>query len=759
MISHTLKKLFAKDAAILRIRFGVAATLGLWAAPVSLPAQTPTKAPLIVERVVEDSVLVATRQALEEGYDTPEGALEPIAPQSEHQPEPADPPSAVVPPRDAVEVSDLGDELASEDQATVSDAAAPRPIVAPGDVAAALLQEDQRVAAAPFKQIVAGESSRQDLVQLWGQPSDSRKTPSGEVLTYQQERFTAVEVLIEEGRVELIKAQLEKQSQPERLAAKLRVDSIDPVTITDDESGEVLGIAYPEKGLMFLLTTPAEGLTPLTPQFVTHIVLQAPDAEAFALRAETRPRHSYTKRLSDLSQALIIKPDAAYSLWLRSDVFLSTGQPVKAEADAKLALDQEEDNAAYRLRWCETLAAVARYDDAVLETRKVIDNQDAPELVKAQALALMGRLASLGDAQIADKAIGFHTSAISIADRLATSKDATERRAAKQLLVDSHLAVAVEVSRRSYDDKSDVVAQWIGRASGLAEELITNDKGSLELRLKVARVALETLANLKPTKDPGPWITEASDAATSIVASTDDQLLKHQAHWELGQAYFNALRVSHTRREADRALAYGDKAISHLTEAAETADAQPEAERLIGRLYFHLGAANAVHKQDHAAAVEWYDQAQDLLLSDAPESELVVPRQLGEALVSMGVSYWNQGQQDKAVELTVQGSEIMQQAVEAKVLDPGAMAVPFGNLSTMHRKLGDTGESAKYAALAAEARDASSENSESVANRRSNGTQRSASTTNRDRTASRPNGNGQNNGGQNNSGNRRTMLR
>jgi len=54
----------------------------------------------------------------------------------------------------------------------------------------------------------------------------------------------------------------------------------------------------------------------------------------------------------------------------------------------------------------------------------------------------MARLASLGDGEIASKTISFETRSIDVADKLATSKDAKERRAAKQLLVEAHIAIA-----------------------------------------------------------------------------------------------------------------------------------------------------------------------------------------------------------------------------------------------------------------------------------------------------------------------------
>lgn len=661
----------------------------------------------------EDSVLVATRQALDESYKAPDGALEPISQVSEYEPSPAKPPAktAAEPkasddqPTGIIEVTDKAEPVQPEPaqpepaQSEPAQVAAQQPAPVPGDLATAFTQEEPQVAAAPFRGIVAGQSTRDELVERWGKPSSIQDIPGGKVLTYQQERFDAIEVKVEDGRVELIKAQLNQQSTPERLAAKLRVDRIDSVTIKDEKTGVDIAVVYPEKGLTMLLSGVQQEVTPQAPQFVTHLVLQTPDAEVFALRAQSRPEHAYTKRLADLDQAIALDAQNAYAQWLRSGLYLATGQPVKAEADAAAALKLQGTNPNYRLRWCEALAGVARYDEAVLETRKVVDAPETSPLVKAQALALLGNLASLGDAEIAEKAIGFHTTAISLADKLAASNDDAQRRAAKRLLIDSHLAVAVEVSRRSYDDKAEVVAQWIGRASGLTEDFITNEEGSVAMRVVVARRALEALANFKPSNDPGPWVTEAGDAAGEVVTKTDDLLLKNAVHWELGQALTHAMRVAHSRREADRAIGYGKKAIDHLAKGAESGDLRPDAELLVGRLYFHIGAAYAVHKQDHQAALEWYEQAVPLLTTNLPESELVVPRQRGEALVSMGVSYWEQEQHEKAMKLTVDGAEIMQAGVKAKVLDRTAMAVPYGNLATMHSRRGEDDLAKKYATL------------------------------------------------------------
>ncbi|MEN1681315.1 MAG: CDC27 family protein [Planctomycetota bacterium] len=584
-------------------------------------------------------------------------------------------------------------------------------IVDPGDVAMAY-SDGWRIDPARFHGIVPGESSQEDLVSAWGEPIETSPTEEGALLLYELPPFESVEVLIDDAdMVSMIKVELDSQQQPDRLAKRLRLEKFRPVEILDEPGLLVVGKAYPEKGMVLLLAPSPEGVagadeTKEPPQFVTHMVIQQIDAEAFALRADQAGFGAFEQKLADLERAISIDPDNAYANWRLATLHRLTGASDKAAAAAKVCLDAEPTSDAYRLCWAECLAEQGKYDEAVIEARKVLDSEAAPAVVKAGSLHLMGRLASMGRSAIADKAIGFQNMAIDLADALATSYDRTERREAKRLLVGAHLAIAREISRRQYARKSEVVGQWIGRASGLAEEAIESGDANLEMRLIVARDALDALANLKPAKDPAPWVKEAEETAGELLADCRDKLYRSRVEWQLGQAYFHAMRVEHGRKQVASGLSYGQKAMDHLEAGAAVGEVRPAAESLVGRLYFHIGALYAVHRQDHEKAAEWYNRAEPLLTSAGPSTELVVPRRRGEALVSMGVSYWDQGQRDRAVELTLDGAELMENAVAAGVLEEEALGVPYGNLATMHRRLGDREESAKFAQLARDARGA-----------------------------------------------------
>jgi tetratricopeptide (TPR) repeat protein len=436
------------------------------------------------------------------------------------------------------------------------------------------------------------------------------------------------------------------------------------------------------------------------PAAVSHVVLQKLDPLAFVMRAESALHGNYSQNMSDLKSSIKLDPKCAHAYSLLAKIYTATGQADQADEAAKKACELDPENASYKLLRGRTLELLGDYDNAVLAVRAVVDLEDAPPVVKAQALHQMGCLASLGDVEIASRAIGFHTRAIEAADSVATSANVKERRAAKQVLVNAHMAVAEEVARQSFNQKAENLSLWIGRASGIAEEFIENDGGSVELRLMIAQRALAALASFRPTLDPEPWVTEADDAAKKLLAHSDDELWQAHVKWELGIAYLNALRVEHVRRETQVALKYGDKAVELLAQSASTRQAVHASEQLIGQLYFQLGAVQAVHQLDHVKAAQWYDKAEPLLSSSRPESTLYAPRREGEMLVSMGVTYWQVGEKKRALALTESGVKQVEAAVEAGILSRSTLGVPYSNLATLYQKMGESSNAAKYSRLA-----------------------------------------------------------
>jgi tetratricopeptide (TPR) repeat protein len=567
----------------------------------------------------------------------------------------------------------------------------------------AAARESVPYAPAKFQGIEVGKSTESELQTTWGKPAESVSTADGSVLTYDIDPFQSVEVLVTDKVVSAIKIALAANLESQQLAKQLSLDQYESVTVTDD-AGEPLGLAFPERGVLFMFDSAAivvaeTGQESAAPS-VSHVAIQPLDARAFALRAENRLHGPYQANIRDLNTALALEPELALAHGLLAEIYLATGQADLADAEAAEACELEPTNTAYQLCRTRTMTLLGQYDEAVHQVRAILDREDLSLLNRAQALHEMARLASLGDVQIAAKAIPFDTKAIEIADKLATSKDAKERRAAKELLVNAHLAIAEEIARQAYNNKVESLSMWIGRASGIAEEYIDNDDGSVELRLRVAQSALAALGSFKPTLDPAPWVAEADEASKALFARSGDPLWKQHVQWELGTAYLNALRVEHLRQKTDTAFAYGQLAIENLAEGASSRQAVHSSEQQVGHLYFYMGAVYAVHEQDHEKAVQWFDKAAPLLTGPRPVSELYSPRREGEVLVSMGVTYWQLGQQARALELTQSGANLVELAVEDGILAKSALAVPYGNLASMFEQMGETTNASKYSELA-----------------------------------------------------------
>ena len=654
--------------------------------PVLLAAEgTEDIAPAVTEQVArEDSVLVGIRKGEPTPAPRPEGEegeepLDPISFESDQEPQPADP--------EAIDADLPGHRTSVRVASTRNDCPPP-------------IEQASQPQLAMFHGIQPGVSTKQELTQLWGSPKEVAPVEAGELLTYQIESFRNVQVRIDSGVVSLMKIQLATPESPASLAAKVKASPEESAQVFDDQTGESLGLIYPERGIV-LVFDPVEDIRPDVERQVSQMILQPLDPQAFCMRGEQRPRHDVSGRLADFTQAVAVAPADAEANWMLAELQLELGRATEAAASARRALDTEPENPAYRLRWAECLHATGQYDAAVLETRAVMDAEGTPLLVQAQANYHLGLLASLGDAEIAATASDFHHQAIQIADKLATNNDHYVRRQAKQLLVDTHLAIALDVSRRDYPEKAATVADWVSMASGYAEEMIASGDAGLEARLRVAQRSLAALANFKPAKDPQPLLQEIEQTLNEILDSQEsiDPLWQEQRYWDTGIAYLHAVQINHQRGETGPALDYADLAVEYLADAVEQRRDSPQTQQVVGQLYFHIGAIHAVHNKDHASAVMWYDKAIPLMAAKEEPSELVVPRHEGEALVSMAVSFWSEGERDRAIALTEAGAALIEQGIAAGVLQQSTLVVPYNNLATMHKLLGNMEESERFTQL------------------------------------------------------------
>lgn len=628
-----------------------------------------------------------------------ECGLEPIARTTGAEPELAETPVAAAPtPADppgqgALAGADYGGAQAEYDLET-DDVGADDDLAEnePGVDELGAMGETIEIHAASFNGVTPGVSTREDVVVEWGEPAVQDRGR----LTYQFDHFPRVEAKIAEGVVASIRVVLAEPAELEPLVAQLGLSPLRGVAATD-HAGVVVSTTFPERGVTLLqqpegqqafASDDPEDVLPTSSTAVYEIELAGITAAPFARRALAAAPRAYTQQMADLEEAIRLDGSAADTRFYLSQVKRAAGEVLEAERLAGEAVKLDETSDAYRLHWARCLADLARYDAAVEETRKVLESPATTKLVRAEALNQMGHLAALGSKEVQSRAVPLHSKAIELADQLANDADDRVARAANLLLVDAHLAVAQRIAIGDWQEKDDTIAQWIARASAIAERLIADGEADESLRLKVAVSALHAGAKLDPPINPELWIAEAEESAALLGDACDDDLAIAEVDWQLALAYCCATEIQHRRGQPESALAYGEQADQLMVTLTGLRSDLPDTAYVQGRLYFQIGAVHAVHLDDHKEACRWYKKAVDPLLAATPVTPLVQPGQHGDALVSMGVSYWQVGQRDRAYELTEAGLKLIQQGVAEGILDVEAVKVPESNLAAMGRVLG-----------------------------------------------------------------------
>ncbi|MEM8944272.1 MAG: hypothetical protein AAGD11_03740 [Planctomycetota bacterium] len=652
----------------------------------------------------EKSIVISAKKltdddATSESDDGSDGVLKPIAKVSKREPDLAEPLEVAQVPTPA-EVPDAEQQL--------------QPIAADSTTADSTTQSEQptdeyltmaETEVISFHGITPGLSKRINVLRTWGDPR-SDDTQADE-LKYRFDNLPAVRVRFADNLVEAIEVELAKPTAVATLIGKMNLQQIRPVTLREDGK-TATAMAYPERGVLLRYASEEIGLTiasdsdadeTASPR-IGKILLQPISAELFLARAKSQLNINYTNAIADLVASIKLDGKLGVARGQLSELYSRTGGAVAAERYAAEAVDVEPQNATLRLQWAKCLRQLARYDRAVEEIREVLETADIAPLVRARALHEMGMLASLGSKVVARRATKLHSKAIEIADNLAVGSDRSVRLPAKELLVEAHLAVAVEISRGSWQQKDETVPQWIERASALAEALIEEDEAYLPLRLRVAVSALAAASNLEKPINPLLWVEEAEETVAEIKQERFDVKAVSQYEWQLGLAYFHGAQIQHRRSEPESAIHLGELADQQLAELSLDRDEMPDTSYLMGRLYFQLGAVHAVHYEDHVTACQWYDDAVDRLLNPVPVTTMAAPQQHGDALVSMGVSYWHQEDRQRAIEVTKAGVELIEQAVSSGLLEEDTLMVSYNNLSAMHQAQGDREPAARYERLA-----------------------------------------------------------
>lgn len=557
-----------------------------------------------------------------------------------------------------------------------------------------------RLEAASFKGVTPGSSTREDVEEAWGTPRETARQGGSTVQLFSVEPFNRVEVSYTDDKVSSVVIRLDRAFPAPLVAKQLDLATVQPVLVSS-ELGEVLGLAYPERGVLFAFESAAESGKPSMK--VAQIILEPITAEPFVLRAETTVESRFDLSRRDLEQALSLDPTNARAHWLYSRVLLAMDELEKAAAEAAEAVQLDPDNAKFHVTRARILAQTGELPEAIEEAQKAIATSEKRLHVTAQALCLLGDLLASGSKPDYKKALSYHTQALQLADSLSADAHPAIQLAAKQVLIDSHLGAAHDIAWGDWKEKDKAVVRWLERALAVANEMAKNDPGGQEQVFRVYARTMAVYVGVRGGIDPAPTAKAIVRVGDDLIAEARDPVHKTQLQWDLGMALYDAVQICQLRSEPETAMKIGERAAEYLEQANESKQTLSSAF-MLGRLYFRLGTINVVHDQDHEAAVAWFDKALPLLERPTNEELADDLGRHGEAFVSMGVSYWEADQRDKAVKLTERGIKLMELAVKRGILDRSSLSIPYSNLAAMHRTLGATDKADRYQSMAARAK-------------------------------------------------------
>ena len=673
----------------------VPASASAWEAgttPAAVQGDGPSTVKVVVQSGAADEPAKTAEQSVEERAPSTEQMSDPPAEVAVHTPEgPSEPldESPEGPPADSTaqptENPGQSADTTSDPPSTVAD----QPLKPVPDPRSSGIVPAET---ASFNGITPGVSTLNELQDAWGPPKEIANRNAQLMHLYSVEPFERVEVSFVKDRVSAIVIRLDRAFPADLVAEKLELSGIQPVLVSD-ELGHVLGQSFPERGVLFSFE-PSE--TPGTASMkVVQIILEPINSEAFVLRAETHMDSQPDRSIHDLEQAIELDPENARAHWLRARLLAVGGDSQAALEACAEAIRVRPDDAQYRLTRAQILGQMDRFPEAIAEAEQALTTSTTRPHVKAQVVCLLGDLLSSQPEPDYRRAIQYHMEAVKTADPLAVSQHPAVRIAAKEVLIDAHLGAGHDIAWGPWDGKEKAVPRWLDQAAAVAKDLTDGDGVSAESQFRVATRALAALVGMRGKLDPGRWAEEALRVGQQLIGAPDSPG-QDQIRWDLGMALYDVVQIYQMRGDHEKALTYGKRAIGYLEPGAASAQASLADTYLLGRLYFRLGAIHAVGKQDHAAAIYWFEKAIPVFQESVDHLAQTEFGRLGETYVSMGVSFWESDQQDRAVRLTQRGVELMEQAVRGETMERSALEIPYTNLATMARHLGKSDEADQY---------------------------------------------------------------
>lgn len=543
------------------------------------------------------------------------------------------------------------------------------------------------VHSASFQSLTPGTSRREQVEVRLGKP---RSTESNDqILHYQLGPFRDVEIQLDpDGLVNSIILRLEKPIASQAAAQELELSEFEPCPIKDG-TGQLLGLIYPERAITLIYSESAPGQ-------VEQLLLDRVSVEPFLMRSRALAPLAPEEALGDLAQAIQLEPESAKVHLEQAELLTKLGRISEAKAVAQRAIELSKG----QLDPLLVRARIAALEDDRTELsrliQQVVQAETATPYQRAVALLLRGELEGTGPSPNDQASMNALLGSIEAATNVASSADPDWRERGQQLLLDGYLAVARNIARGNWKKKDKVIPQWLENADVVLQELQKASAYPNLIRLEYLAQRME-IGSYYPESGS---IEQQGDVilstARTLISRSTDAAYQKRIEWIAGTGLYHAASLTLESKQHEVALNYLKAAYDMLKSAQAIREPTPESEYLLGNVAFRIGSIFALYREDHRQASTWYERALQSFERPLPASRAFQLGIHGERFVSMGVSFWNQDKRELAGTLTRQGAQWMEQAVNEGNLEGEALRVPYVNLASILRAMGDAQEASSY---------------------------------------------------------------
>ncbi|MFP6602947.1 MAG: hypothetical protein VB862_10500 [Pirellulaceae bacterium] len=559
-----------------------------------------------------------------------------------------------------------------------------------------------------FQGLTPGRSSVTDLKDRFGAAQEESQENGVETQTFQLGPFQQVKVAISDKIVRSIQVFFNESYAPQDMAKELGIAKFEPLVIRDSE-GVATGRVYPERGATLVYVPDSD------PVEVKQLILEPISAAAFLQRAQLNQHSHYQNSLDDLTKVQRLDPKSAEAHVMEARLLMQMGQFKHALRAVETAMQlqpgsldefwEKSQNPELHQRWdarfttitylshvqqllkAEIQHQAGQWEAAEETIQQILAADPVNRLIRAQATCLRGDLYGRQGQRDYQKAIQYHLDGIKQARSLVAADDPDMSRRAKRILLDAHLAIANDIAWGDWQNKTTVVPKWLKNSQTLLDNLSKSSIKDEALIICVQEQILSAYMGIGGELD-GTKVAESLTKNYNELMKRDvDALFKQRVRWITGSALYCAGRVAQKQGKSQDALRHATDAHHLLTTVIASRDVVVREEILIGDTCFLVGSLHAVYKTDHWEAVNWYERALKEYEQPAVKDQIMNHGLHGERLVSMGLSFWQSGDHQRGLQLTQEGTEMIEKAVEKEDYQPQVLAVPYGNLVAMYRHL------------------------------------------------------------------------